>query len=67
MNNEQINKEILKKDIQSFSDDLFNFFEWFYKFYDVNNVEQTNRFNQLENLMNFFEDDIKTELQEVIQ
>ena len=67
MNNEQINKEILKKDIQSFSDDLFNFFEWFYKFYDVNNVEQTQRFNQLENLMNFFEDDIKTELQEVIQ
>ena len=66
MNNEQINKEILKKDVQRFSDDLFNFFEWFYKFYDVNNVEQTQRFNQLENLMNFFEDDIKTELQEVI-
>lgn len=66
MNNEQINKEILKKDIQRFSDDLFNFFEWFYKFYDVNNVEQAQRFNQLENLMNFFEDDIKTELQEVI-
>lgn len=66
MNNEQINKEILKKDVQRFSDDLFNFFEWFYNFYDVNNVEQTKRFNQLENLMNFFEDDIKTELQEVI-